>query len=119
MPLLRIWPIAAHLHVNPVSNLLQWRAQPYLFKMRQTVGVKRLLARQFTRDHRGELCHRDRSWRAVEDTFKLSGWDSSRRTMGCRWAAKTNLALRRKIKDEKIELLIPDKMCRPGSTPCW
>ena len=119
MPLLQIWPIAAHLHVNPVSNLLQWRAQPYLFKMRQTVGVKRLLARQFTRDHRGELCHRDRSWRAVEDTFKLSGWDNSRRAMGRRWAAKTNLALSQRIKDEKIELLIPDKMCRPGSTPCW
>ena len=73
---------------NPASNLLQWRAQPCLLKMRQTVGVKRLLARQFTRDHRGELGHRDRSWRAVEDTFKLSGWDNSRRAMGRRWAAK-------------------------------
>ena len=71
MPLLRIWPIAAHLHVNPVSNLLQWCAQPYLFKMRQMVGVKRLLARQFTRDHRGKLGHSAPSWSAVEDTFKL------------------------------------------------
>ena len=109
MPLLRIWPIVVHLHVNPVSNLLQWYAQPYLFKMRQMVGVKRLLARPFTRDHRGKLGHSDQSWRAVEDTFKLSSWDSSRRAVGCRWAAKTDLALSQKIKDEKIELLTPDK----------
>ena len=67
------------------------------------------VARQFTRDGLSILGLCDQSWSAVEDTFKLSCWDSSRRAVGCRWAAKTNLALSQKIKDEKIELRMPDK----------
>ena len=35
---------------EPFIAELEERAQPYLFKLRQTVGVKKLLARQFARD---------------------------------------------------------------------
>jgi len=35
---------------EPFIAELEERAQPYLFKLRQTQGVKRLLARQFARD---------------------------------------------------------------------
>ncbi|UUZ66186.1 transposase (plasmid) [Polaromonas sp. P1-6] len=94
---------------EPFIAELEGRAQPYLFKLRQTVGVKRLLARQFARDDWSTSGPSDQGWSAVEDTLKLSGWDKSRRVVVLRRAVKTDLALSRKTKGEQIELLMPDK----------
>ena len=94
---------------EPFIAELEGRAQPYLFKLRQTVGVKRLLARQFARDDWSTSGPSDQGWSAVEDTLKLSGWDKSRRVVVLRRAVKADLALSRKTKDEQIELLMPDK----------
>jgi len=91
---------------------LEARAQPYLFKLRQTVGVKKLLTRQFARDDWSTPGPSDQGWSAVEDTLKLSGWDKARRVVVLRRAVKTDLALSRKTKNEpgeQIELLMPDK----------
>ena len=57
------------------------RAQPYLFKLRQTVGVKRVLERQFALDGWTTPGPSDQGCSAVEDTLKLSGWDKSRRVV--------------------------------------
>ena len=84
----------------------------YLFKLRQTQGVKRLLSRQFARDDWSVPGPSDQGWSAVEDTLKLSGWDKARRVVVLRRAVKTDLALSRKTKNEpgeQIELLMPDK----------
>ena len=97
---------------EPFIAELEARAQPYLFKLRQTVGVKKLLTRQFARDDWSTLGPSDQGWSAVEDTLKLSGWDKSCRVVVLRRAVKTDLALSRKTKNEpgeQIELLMPDK----------
>jgi hypothetical protein len=96
---------------EPFIAELEERAQPYLFKLRQTLGVKKLLTRQFARDDWSTPGPSDQGWSAVEDTLKLSGWDKSRRVVVLRRAVKTDLALSRKTKNEpgeQIELLMPD-----------
>jgi hypothetical protein len=96
---------------EPFIAGLQERAQPYLFKLRQTLGVKKLLTRQFARDDWSTPGPSDQGWSAVEDTLKLSGWEKSRRVVVLRRAVKADLALSRKTKNEsgeQIELLIPD-----------
>jgi len=97
---------------EPFIAELESRAQPYLFKLRQTKGVKRLLERQFARDDWSTPGPADQGWSAVEDTLKLAGWDKARRVVVLRRSVKADLALSRKTKNEpgeQIELLMPDK----------
>ena len=94
---------------EPFIAELEERGQPYLFKLRQTAGVKKLLARQFARDDWTTPGPSDQGWSVVEDTLKLSGWDKHRRVVILRRAVKTDLALSRKTEDQQIELLMPDK----------
>ena len=94
---------------EPFIAELESRGQPYLFKLRQTAGVKKLLSRQFARDDWSTPGPSDQGWSAVEDTLKLSGWDKHRRVIILRRAVKTDLALSRKTEDQQIELLMPDK----------
>jgi Transposase DDE domain group 1 len=94
---------------EPFIAELEERGQPYLFKLRQTAGVKKLLARQFARDDWTTPGPSDQGWSAVEDTLKLSGWEKHRRVVILRRAVKTDLALSKKTQDQQIELLMPDK----------
>ena len=94
---------------EPFIAELEERGQPYLFKLRQTAGVKKLLTRQFARDDWTTPGPSDQGWSAVEDVLKLSGWDKSRRVVIVRRAVKTDLALSRKSEDQQLELLMPDK----------
>ncbi len=61
-----------------VMGEMETLGQPYLFKLRQTAGVKRLIERQWSR----------RDWRAVgqgfdavEAALRLSGWSRARRVV--------------------------------------
>jgi len=54
------------------------RPKPDLFKLRQTVGVNKLLSRQFARDDWSTSSPSSQGWSVVEDTLKLLGWDKSR-----------------------------------------
>lgn len=94
---------------EPFIAELEERGQPYLFKLRQTAGVKKLLSRQFARTDWSTPGPSDQGWSAVEDTLKLSGWDKHRRVVILRRAVKTDLALSKKTEDQQIELLMPDK----------
>jgi hypothetical protein len=94
---------------EPFIAELEERGQPYLFKLRQTAGVKKLLSRQFARTDWSTPGPSDQGWSFVEDTLKLSGWDKSRRVVILRRAVKTDLALSRKTEVQQIELLMPDK----------
>ena len=94
---------------EPFIAELEERGQPYLFKLRQTAGVKKLLTRQFARDDWITPGPSDQGWSAVEDVLKLSSWDKARRVIILRRAVKTDLALSKKTEDQQIELLMPDK----------
>jgi len=91
--------------------------QPYLFKLKQSVGVKKLLTRQFAREDWSTPGPADQGWSAVEDTLKLSGWTQARRVTLLRRVVKADLAPSRKAKSsgyrpqlgEQIEFLMPDQ----------
>ena len=93
---------------EPFIAELEDRNQPYLFKLRQTKGVKRLLGRQFAREDWTVPGPADQGWSAVEDTLQLAGWDKSRRVIILRRAVKADLALSHKTADEQMELLFAD-----------
>ncbi len=94
---------------EPFIAELEARNQSYLFKLRQTSGVKKLLQRQFARKDWTTPGRSDQGWSAVEDTLKLAGWDKSRRVVILRRAARSAIALTRKVAEGQMELLLPDQ----------
>lgn len=79
--------------VDPVMRELEAMAQPYLFKLKQSAGVKRLIERLW----------RDADWQdvgdgyhAVETRLALSGWQHDRRVVVVRRAVKQSLAVEAK-----------------------
>ena len=62
--------------------------QPYLFKLRQSAGVKKLVQRQWTRR---DWCDVGQGWQACEDVLKLLGWSQRRRVIVMRRVRKTDL----------------------------
>ena len=63
--------------------------QHYLFKLRQTAGVKRLIERQW---QQGDWQNVGQGFDAVEGKLRLTGWSSARRVV----------VLRRRIKDSMV-----------------
>lgn len=94
---------------EPFIAELEKRGQPYLFRLRQTAGVRKLLMRQFVRGDWTTPGLGDQGWSAVEDTLKLAGWDKSRRVVILRRAARSDVALTRKAAEGQMELLLPDR----------
>jgi hypothetical protein len=94
---------------EPFIAELEKRGQPYLFKLRQTSGVKKMLLRQFVRKDWTTPGPSDQGWSAVEDTLRLAGWDKSRRVVILRRAIKPDVALTRKVAEGQMELLLPDE----------
>jgi hypothetical protein len=89
---------------EPFIAHLQERGQPYLFKLRQSAGVKKLITRQFARDDWSSTSAADQHWSAVEDTLKLTGWDKERRVIVLRRKIRTDIALTRKVgKSDKLD----------------
>jgi hypothetical protein len=64
--------------------------QRYLFKLRQTAGVKRLIERQW---QQGEWVSVGQGFDAVESTLKLTGWSHARRVVVLRRRVKGSLAV--------------------------
>ena len=94
---------------EPFIVELEERLQSYLFKLRQTSGVKKMLMRQFARKDWTIPGPSDQGWSAVEDTLRLAGWDKSRRVVILRRAAKSDVALTRNSAEGQMELLLPDQ----------
>jgi hypothetical protein len=94
---------------EPFIRELEDRGQAYLFKLRQTKGVQRLLARQFERTDWTQPGPSDQGWSAVEDSLKLTGWDKKRRVVILRRATQPQpgQALSRKNSEGQLELLLP------------
>ena len=89
---------------DTVLREMEARQQPYLFKLKQSKNVRRLLVRQF---QRGDWVDAGQGWKAVEDEIKLAGWERTRRVVILRRPVKEELALARK-KGKQVEMLFPD-----------
>jgi hypothetical protein len=94
---------------EPLIVELENRGQSYLFKLRQTSGVKKMLRRQFARKDWTMPGPSDQGWSAVEDNLRLAGWDQSRRVVILRRAAKSDVALTSNSAEGQMELLLPDQ----------
>ncbi len=74
---------------DPVMRELETIHQPYLFKLRQTSGVKQLIERNWSRQDWQDV---GPSGQAVEAELKLASWSKARRVV----------VLRRAVKDELV-----------------
>lgn len=59
-------------------NALEELEQPYLFKLRQSVGVKKLIKQLWQRDDWSPV---GQGWQACEDELRLMGWTRKRRVV--------------------------------------
>ena len=62
--------------------------QHYLFKLKQTANVKRLIERQW---QQSDWCNVSQGRQACEDSLKLAGWSQARRVIVMRHAVKGEL----------------------------
>jgi hypothetical protein len=76
-------------------SALEALEQPYLFKLRQTAGVKALMQRQWARR---DWCDLGQGWQGCEDTLKLTGWTQPRRVVVMRRERKADLIVEVKRK---------------------
>ena len=72
--------------------------QPYLFKLRQSPGVMKLLNRQWNLDEWGDV---GQGWTGREDTLRLMGWSKERRVVVIRRARKIDIEEKGKAKVKK------------------
>ena len=94
-------------------SALEAIGQPYLFKLRQSAGVKKLVRHQWTRR---DWCSVGQGWEACEDVLRLIGWTGARRVIVMRRVRKLDLIVeakrggRGKGKDQaQAELLFIDE----------
>ena len=87
---------------------LEEMEQAYLFKLRQTIGVKQRIKRQWSRQDWG---NQDQGWEGCEGELRLSGWSIKRRVIVMRRQRKTDMVLEQKSKSQKgqVELLFVDE----------
>ena len=73
----------------------------YLFKLRQSAGVKRLIERLW---QRGDWQSVDQGFDAVEGKLRLTGWSSARRVVVLRRRVKSSLAAEASNENPQPEL---------------
>lgn len=86
-----------------VMRQLEDIEQPYLFKLKQSSNVKRLIERQF---RRGDWCDVGQGWQACDDSLTLTGWTRARRV----------IVMRRAIRDDLVAEVTKPKRTRKKST---
>jgi hypothetical protein len=77
------------------------RAAHYLFKLRQTKKVTRLIEEVFGR---ADWVDAGQGWQGVEDTLKLSGWSRARRVIVLRRELRDELVLERQSDAGQLEM---------------
>jgi Transposase DDE domain group 1 len=93
--------------VDPVMVELEEMEQPYLFKLRQTSGVKRLIERLWSRS---DWLDAGDGYQAVESTLSLSGWKRARRVVVVRRVLRESLAAKREdILQQSLQFLLPSE----------
>lgn len=94
-------------------NALEQLGQPYLFKLRQSLGVKQLIRRQWSR---ADWVAVGQGWQACEDKLRLMGWSRQRRVIVMRRERPIDLVVEtkkrgrpRKAQVEQAELHFIDE----------
>jgi hypothetical protein len=77
---------------EPVMLELEGREQRYLFKLRQSAGVKRLVERQWSREDWRDV---GQGFEGVEAELRLMGWSAARRVVVLRRGVKDSLIAKR------------------------
>lgn len=89
---------------EPFIDELEQREQPYLFRLRQTANVKKILTRLFTRSDWTRPTQASQGFSAIEDRLKLVGWSQERRVVILRRPAKSDLVIIQTSKDAAIAI---------------
>lgn len=90
---------------DPVIRDMEALDQRYLFKMRQTKNVKRLLQKQF---ERSDWQDAGQGWQGVTDELRLWGWEKARRVVILRRAVKQEVLLTRQ-RGKQLDLAFADE----------
>jgi hypothetical protein len=85
---------------DPVMAEMETLGQDYLFKLRQTAGVKRLIERQWSRQDWQNV---GQGFDAVEAELRLSGWSRARRVVVMRRAVKDSLLAEEKTAGKRAK----------------
>ena len=83
---------------EPVMVQLEAINQPYLFKLRQTTGVKQLIERQWSRHDWQDV---GQGWQAVEAELALASWTCARRVVVLRRPIKDSLVAEQKANGKR------------------
>jgi hypothetical protein len=84
--------------------------QDYLFKLKQSPGVRRLIEQAFARE---DWADAGQGWQGVEDKLRLSGWTRSRRVVVLRRPLKEGLTLQPEGERDQLQLAFMEKL-KPG-----
>lgn len=82
----------------------------YLFKLKQSSGVRRLIEQAFARQDWSEA---GQGWEGVEDQLRLAGWTRARRVIVLRRPVKAELAVQKKGGPGQPELAFMETL-QPG-----
>jgi len=77
----------------------------YLFKLKQSSNVKRLVSKAFERN---EWVDAGKGWEGTEDSILLTGWTKSRRAIVIRRKLKNDIALSDERTDRQMQLAFVD-----------
>ena len=95
--------------VDPVMIELEDMEQAYLFKLRQSAGVKRLIEQLWSS---GDWHDVGDGYQAVESKLNLLGWKRARRVVVVRRAVKDSLAAKRQNKQRALQFILPSEPVR-------
>jgi hypothetical protein len=73
-----------------VMREAEQRGLPYLFKLRLTANVKKLIKKSFSKDDWSNVGH---GWQGREDTLRLEGWSRQRQVVLLRRRLKEGMAI--------------------------
>ena len=94
------------------------RGLAYLFKLRLTANVKKLIKKTFSK---GDWTNADQGWQGREDTLRLEGWSRQRRVVILRRRLKEGLAVSGHNDAGQLALALSrsGRKARSTNTACW
>jgi len=90
------------------------RALPYLFKLRQSANVKRLIEQVF---ERRDWTPAGQGWEAVEDELRLKSWSKTRRVLVFRRPLSKQTVVAHESSDSAVQLEFPFVKLLTAQTP--
>ena len=97
-------------------QMLEERNRSYLFKLRLTKNLKKLVRDLFWHS---DWHKAGQGWSAREAKLKLHGWTKERRVVVMRRPVTGDLLLSDEQQQLALAFVEPQRPTRPMSTPCW